>query len=117
MTLLLLEFLLSFAPKVPDQPLRGKGVLRRHPPPHNSVQEGLSLPRVESQHLPVKQSCIISVEFNSHIGQSLQSYYKANSQPNTPAAIIGVINELREKLEMNSPSTNLQLQTVGLSVK
>lgn len=49
--LLLLELFLRLAPEVPDQPLRGKGVLRGHPPPHHSVQEGLPLPRVEPQHL------------------------------------------------------------------
>lgn len=47
----ILKFFLSFAPEVSDQPLRGECVLRRHPPPHHGVQEGLPLPRVETQHL------------------------------------------------------------------
>lgn len=69
---LLLEFFLSFAPEVPDQPLRGKGVLRRHPPPHDGVQESLSLACVESQHLSVEQLCIVSIAFNSQTPQSPQ---------------------------------------------
>lgn len=47
----LLEFFLSLAPEVSDQPLRGESVLRGHPPAHHCVQESLSLPRVEPQHL------------------------------------------------------------------
>lgn len=47
----LLEFFLSLAPEVSDQPLRGESVLRWHPPTHHCVQESLSLACVESQHL------------------------------------------------------------------
>lgn len=50
----ILEFLLSLAPEVSDQPLGGEGVLRRHPPAHHRVQESLSLACVESQHLSMK---------------------------------------------------------------
>lgn len=49
-----LEFFLGFAPEVSDQPLRGERVLRRHPPPHHCIQEGLSLPCVKSQHLQME---------------------------------------------------------------
>lgn len=47
----LLELLLSFAPEVSDQPLRGESVLGRHPPAHHCVQESLPLACVEAQHL------------------------------------------------------------------
>lgn len=50
----LLEFFLRLAPEVSDQPLRGKGVLRWHPPAHHCVQESLSLACVKAQHLSME---------------------------------------------------------------
>lgn len=47
----LLELLLRFPSQVSDQPLGGEGILGRHPITHHCVQEGLPLPRVETQHL------------------------------------------------------------------
>lgn len=47
----LLEFLFSLAPEVSHQPLRGEGVLRRHPPAHHCVQESFTLACVKAQHL------------------------------------------------------------------
>lgn len=47
----LLELFLGFPSQVSDQPLGGEGILWRHPITHHSVQEGLPLPRVETQHL------------------------------------------------------------------
>ena len=50
-----LEIFLAFPPQVPDEPLGVEGVLRRHPPSHDGVEEGLALSSVESEHfnLPV----------------------------------------------------------------
>jgi len=47
----LLELFLRFPSQVSDQPLGGECVLGRHPITHHCVQEGLPLPRVETQHL------------------------------------------------------------------
>lgn len=47
----LLELFLRFPSQVSDQPLGGEGILGRHPVTHHCVQEGLPLPRVETQHL------------------------------------------------------------------
>lgn len=46
-----LELLLSLAPQIPHQPLRGEGILWWHAPAHHSIEESLPLTRVESQHL------------------------------------------------------------------
>ena len=46
-----LEIFLAFPPQVPDEPLGVEGVLRRHPPSHDGVEEGLALSRVESEDL------------------------------------------------------------------
>ena len=47
-----LELLLRLPSQVSDQPLCGEGILGRHPIMHHCIQEGLPLPRVETQHLP-----------------------------------------------------------------
>lgn len=46
-----LELFFSLAPEVPHQPLGGEGVLWWHAPAHHSIEEGLPLTGVESQHL------------------------------------------------------------------
>jgi hypothetical protein len=46
-----LKLLLSLAPQVPHQPLRGEGILWWHPPAHHSIKESLPLTGIESQHL------------------------------------------------------------------
>ena len=46
-----LEIFLAFPPQVPDEPLGVEGVLRRHPPSHDGVEEGLALSSVESENL------------------------------------------------------------------
>ena len=48
-----LEAFLRLATQVPYQPLRVADVLRRHTVPHDRVEEGLALSRVEAQHLDV----------------------------------------------------------------
>ena len=49
-----LELFLRLPSQVSDQPLGGEGVLWGHPITHHCVQEGLSLARVEAQHLDNK---------------------------------------------------------------
>lgn len=46
-----LEFFLSLAPEVSDQPLRGESILRWHPPAHHCVEECFSLACVKTKHL------------------------------------------------------------------
>lgn len=46
-----LEFFLALAAEVSHEPLAGEGILSWHPPPHDSVQEGLPLTRIKAQHL------------------------------------------------------------------
>merc|ERR1711892_549148 len=48
-----LETLLTFPPEVPDQPLAVEDILRRHAVPHDSIEEALTLPGIEAQHLDI----------------------------------------------------------------
>merc|ERR1711892_617979 len=48
-----LETLLTRPPEVPDQPLAVEDILRRHAVPHDSIEEALTLPGIEVQHLNI----------------------------------------------------------------
>lgn len=45
------ELFLALPPQIPHQPVRVEGVLGRHAPPHDSVQEGLALAGIEPENL------------------------------------------------------------------
>jgi len=48
-----LEVALGFTTQVPHQPLRVKGILRRHSVPHDGIEETLALTGIETEHLDV----------------------------------------------------------------
>lgn len=49
------ELTLTLPSQVSNQPMRVEGILRRHAPAHDGVEEGFPLASVEPQHLVIRR--------------------------------------------------------------
>lgn len=49
---------LTLPPQVSHEPVGVEGVLRRHAPPHDGVEEGFPLARIEAQNLFMSRHCL-----------------------------------------------------------
>ena len=58
-----------------DIPLRVEGILRWHPPAHDSIQEGLSLSCIEPQHLKQNISPSCKSGLTLHMGNHNSCYF------------------------------------------